>query len=307
MFQLPKCYHCGEIYPACFFCEECGEYYCDLHKEPAVHECDLVKEESILTQQCGLLPRQGLPAHITNYEMRGRTDGTYTWYRHNPINLQEESIEEESLKMKLKEVSGTICLFCVIILFSLLTLDLFSRAYICLSAYGVLNRYFWTFFTSLFVVTIDGGAGILFFLIGLFFMFKIAGDMEREYSFKFLLSLYCFCGLFSGMVYLIIRFIFSIIIPIFILDMFIFSVGVSWGSFLGLIAYKIFLKPDGEWSLYIYGLPIKLKGKSLLLILVLLRLFSGIYYGYFHILTIWTYFFELSGFLAGYIIFRFKK
>jgi len=304
---MSRCYHCGEEDRNCYYCQDCEKYYCYLHKEPRIHECSIVKEEPLITQQFNILHRQGQTSQFTVNDQRGRTDGCYTWY-HPDTNVSEETlVQENKPETKLKEIKGTLGLIVLISLFSLIAMHPIIRACTNLSAYGLLKGYYWTLFTSFFVITIENGAALLTFFIGIFFIFKIAGDIEKTSGMKFFLLLYGFCGIFSSIIYLIFRFLISFSIPLFMLEMYSFSVGVSWASFLGVITYKVFLNPEGEWNLFISILPIKLKGKSLLLILIVLRLFSGIFYGYIHVLTLLMYCFELFGILAGYFVFLYKN
>ncbi|MFX0035234.1 MAG: hypothetical protein ACFE9I_06290 [Candidatus Hermodarchaeota archaeon] len=88
-----NCAHCGEeISGDPFYCSECGQNYCILHKEPINHECNIIKEslspqqQSIATyteppqildiSQEQIYEQQTIPGVV-----RGTTDGTYTWYR----------------------------------------------------------------------------------------------------------------------------------------------------------------------------------------------------------------------------------
>ncbi|MHA1343475.1 MAG: hypothetical protein ACTSQG_05785 [Promethearchaeota archaeon] len=48
---MVKCYHCGEeIYGEPFNCSECGQSYCNLHRNPINHDCNIVRE-SLISQQ----------------------------------------------------------------------------------------------------------------------------------------------------------------------------------------------------------------------------------------------------------------
>ncbi|MFX1327764.1 MAG: hypothetical protein ACFE91_06430 [Promethearchaeota archaeon] len=87
------CAHCGEeISGDPFYCSECGQNYCILHKEPINHECNIIKESfspqeppittyteppQILDISQERIYRQQMPPGV----IRGTTDGTYTWYR----------------------------------------------------------------------------------------------------------------------------------------------------------------------------------------------------------------------------------
>ncbi len=100
---MPKCYHCGVEVPETFNCTKCGQNYCSLHKNPIDHECNIVIESQNLQQY-----QQSPPTYVessripfsqqehvyqqqlTPSEVRGTTDGTYTWYR------QEKSVPENA-------------------------------------------------------------------------------------------------------------------------------------------------------------------------------------------------------------------
>ena len=91
---MASCAHCGnEIMGEPYFCSDCGQNYCSLHKDPIDHECNIVRE-NINTQQ--MQPSttsyteysQVSPTHQEqDYQQippsiaRGTTDGTYTWFR----------------------------------------------------------------------------------------------------------------------------------------------------------------------------------------------------------------------------------
>lgn len=47
---MPKCYHCGEDEIGAYLCSECGQYFCSLHIDQITHECNLVKEESLIME-----------------------------------------------------------------------------------------------------------------------------------------------------------------------------------------------------------------------------------------------------------------
>jgi Zn-dependent protease len=100
---MPTCYHCGVEVPETFNCTKCGQNYCSLHKNPIDHECNIVIESQNLQQY-----QQSPPSYVessqipfsqqehayqqqsTPSEVRGTTDGTYTWYR------QEKSVPENA-------------------------------------------------------------------------------------------------------------------------------------------------------------------------------------------------------------------
>jgi Zn-dependent protease len=92
-----KCYHCGELFSQTFRCDKCGQEYCNRHKDPIDHECNLVRES--LNMQDNPSNQQGGFNYENSYaqrpqwteqtpspnrrrtERRGTTDGSFTWYR----------------------------------------------------------------------------------------------------------------------------------------------------------------------------------------------------------------------------------
>ncbi len=97
---MAKCEHCGQEVSELFYCSECGQNYCALHKEPIDHECSIIKE-SLKMQQIQTPPPVYSEVAPNNYgqqvsssetissETRGTTDGSFTWYqqeRHIPEN-----------------------------------------------------------------------------------------------------------------------------------------------------------------------------------------------------------------------------
>ncbi|HEY0087737.1 MAG TPA: AN1-type zinc finger domain-containing protein [Candidatus Lokiarchaeia archaeon] len=86
---MPKCYHCGENVLDLFQCNECGQSYCSLHREPLNHECNIVKESYKLSQ-ISTPTTSYIPVEAESSVVRGTTDGSYTWHR------QERSIPENA-------------------------------------------------------------------------------------------------------------------------------------------------------------------------------------------------------------------
>ncbi|MFX1302762.1 MAG: hypothetical protein ACFE9X_05325 [Promethearchaeota archaeon] len=82
---MANCAHCGEeIVGEPFYCNECGYNYCIRHKEPINHDCNIIID-SLRIQQSSTTPtisqEQMYQQPVTPGEIRGTTDGTYTWYR----------------------------------------------------------------------------------------------------------------------------------------------------------------------------------------------------------------------------------
>ena len=92
---MANCAHCGEeIVGEPFYCNDCRYNYCIRHKEPINHDCNIVRDslriqQSPTTSQTYNQNSQVSPISqeqmyqqpVTSGEIRGTTDGTYTWYR----------------------------------------------------------------------------------------------------------------------------------------------------------------------------------------------------------------------------------
>ncbi len=101
------CYHCGqEITGPSNDCNQCGQKYCSLHRDPVNHDCNIVKESSGLSPYQQVTPAQQYttPSYISspqtspsvqdqiNYQqhpsgqyqqssgVRGTSDGSFNWY-----------------------------------------------------------------------------------------------------------------------------------------------------------------------------------------------------------------------------------
>jgi len=80
-----------DIFEEPFHCSTCGLNYCARHKETLDHECNIIKENLISVQnqssiyreqpQVSQIPQQQGFQQVTPGVTRGTTDGTYTWYR----------------------------------------------------------------------------------------------------------------------------------------------------------------------------------------------------------------------------------
>jgi len=112
---MPICYHCGENVNQTFHCNQCGQDYCVLHKEPMNHDCNIVRESLQMQQSAGPsyvnVPQTspGIQDRIYSQQtpspqyrqpqtssaqqsavVRGTTDGSFTWYR------REQAIPENA-------------------------------------------------------------------------------------------------------------------------------------------------------------------------------------------------------------------
>jgi len=286
----------------------CLNSYCKFHIDPVVHECSLIIESGKLQHEYNVVLHPDIADHNNpSYTVRGSTDGYYAWAPTEVAVEPKKPPSTSKFMTHLKDYEGTLFLLSLIVLFSFFSLDSWNRQYISLSVFGVILRFYWTFFTSLFVVTLNRPEELLFFLINLLFMFKVVSDLEKKTNLKHVFLVFVFCGLFSGVFFLVITFYFAFTMPFDLMALIFFSVGLGGAGFLGLTAYSVFLEPDLKWDLHCYGVPIRLKGKNLLLVVVALRLVPFFFSGLFTIISFLLYCSELCGILAVFIYFKCLK
>ena len=299
------CFHCGELGSELKLCPTCLNSYCEFHIDPVVHECRLNIESGKFQHEYNVVLHPEIAEHNNpGYTVRGSTDGYYAWAPPEVAIETKKSTSTSNFLTHLKDYEWTLFLLTLIVLFSIFSLDFWNRQYISLSAFGIILRYYWTFFTSLFVVTLNRPEELLFFLIGLLFMFKVINDLEKKTNLKHVFFVFAFSGLFSGVFFLLITFLFAFTMPFSFIALLFFSVGLGGAGFLGLTAYSVFLEPDLKWNLHSYGIPLRMKGKNLLLVIVGLRLLPFLFTGFLSIFSFFPYCSELFGVLAAFIYFK---
>ena len=302
---MPKCFHCGELGSDLVMCHTCLNSYCEFHIDPVVHECGLTIESRKMQHEYNVVLHPDIADHNNpSYTVRGSTDGYYAWASPEGEAQSIKSASKSDFITQLKDYEGILFLLSLVVLFSLFSLDMWNRQFISLNAYNISLGYYWTFFTSLFIVTMNSVEEVLFFVISLAFSFMVMRNLEKKTSIKLVYFVFGFSGLFSGVLFLIIRLTFAFYIPIDVLDLFFFTVGLGGAGLLGLTAFSVFLEPNQEWNLHTYGIPIKMKGKSLLLVIVALRLVPILFTGFLSIFSFLTYCSELFGILAAFIYFK---
>ena len=283
----------------------CLKSYCEFHFDPVVHECILTVESGKSQHEYNVVLHPEIADHNNpSYTVRGSTDGYYAWAPPESAPQSIKSASKGNFLTQLKDFEGLLFLLSLLVLFSLFSLDLWNRQFISLNAYNISLGHYWTFFTSLFVVTMNSVEEILFFIIGLAFSFMVMRNLEKKKGLKLVYFVFGFSGLFSGALFLLIRVTFAFYIPIEMLDVFFFTVGLGGAGLLGLTAFSVFLEPNQEWNLHTYGIPIRMKGKSLLLVIVALRLLPFLFTGFFSIFSFLPYCSELLGILAAFIYFK---
>ena len=296
------CFHCGRIVSDLFICDCCYNFYCKDHLDPDDHDCKLKIESNQLQHEYNIAMHPELvQKNKPDFVMRGTIDGTYNWTPPELNKPTKKSSFKNNFLLQIKSYQGPLFLLSTILFFSLISLDFWNREYISLSAYGLSLRYYWIFITSLFIVSLNNLGDIIFLIIELVLMFLIINNLKQKTSVKLIYSIFSFSGIFSGIIFLFINAFFMLINLIYL---FFFTVGLGGAGFLGLIAFSVSLEPEVEWNFYVNGIPIRLKGKNLLIFILFLRLIHTFLYGYFSFLTVILSFIDIFGILAGFIFFK---
>ncbi len=285
--------HCGEqIGYLPFKCKYCGGTFCKKHRLPENHECSFeLKHTPVVPISSGEPPR-----------------------RYQELTLKKPKKREYEYRSFKRTVTrktkykGTKFLMFMILIFSVVAF-IFSlielHPYLYLSVHGLLYYFsYHTFFTALFIGSgpMDPIGLFLLFII-LYFLYLMARVIEIQYGPKFLISLYILSGLFSAMIFVLLRFLLHFYYPI---ETYPVYVGLAWGGVLGIISFSIFPYYNRKITGLMYFIPMRMKGKTFLIIIVLVRLIPGLFFSLFSPLNIIYYLPDLGGILAAYLVFRIK-
>ena len=110
----------------------------------------------------------------------------------------------------------------------------------------------------------------------------------------------------TAVFYILIRIALSYIYPLNNI-LFIIPIGLATGAILGLISFIVYFNPDSEMMLFCFFIPVKMKGRTLLIVLILFRVIPGLLFSLFYgPASFAIYFPDLGGILAAYLVFYFK-
>jgi hypothetical protein len=310
---LAYCEFCGnQIGYLPFTCKYCGGTFCKKHRLPENHECTFeLKHVSVvpaapkgsnqLYQDIDLkkpASKEYLdkgPKALKKYLKRQDRE------RKKTLKTYESS---QKLYGKSTQFSGTKTLFLMIIIFSIVgiifTLNYIPQ-YIYLSLHDLIFGFtYHTFITSLFASEIEF-FGFFFMIIMLMFLYFMARSIEATKGSKFLFKLYIISTLFSAVFYIILRLSLHFYIPI---ELFPVYVGFAWGGILGLLSYSLFPIMNQPITTMMYFIPMRLKGRTFLYIIILFRLIPGLLLALTNPIYVLFYLPDLGGILGSYIVYK---
>jgi membrane associated rhomboid family serine protease len=197
---------------------------------------------------------------------------------------------------------GTIYLILLIFIMSLFSF--IHPLYLTLSSLSFVNFWFWTLITSFFVSYTDFyGLFLLIFLILVFYI--MLRNLEQTFGTIFLFKLYFLCGFMTGASYVLLW----LVLQRFYYGTIIIPIGLASGAFLGLICFPVFLNFNKDIIFRFFFIPIRMKGKIIIVILFLSKLIPGLLLAIGNPLYLLIYIPDLGGGLGSYLIYlvRYKN
>ena len=133
----------------------------------------------------------------------------------------------------------------------------------------------------------------------------IIKNIEQAFGTKFLLRLYLVCALFSGLVYFILWIIVEMLLipPGFVIKI---PYGLASGALLGVICFMIFINWKRQMTFLIFFMPIRMKGKTIIIVLILIKLIPGLLFAIDYPPALLIYLPDLGGILASYLVYNYK-
>ena len=289
------CENCGEqITYLPFKCKYCGGVYCKKHRLPENHQCTFeIKHGPIIPLNLRESPSKGVNSHRTSREFK-------KYIKRQEKQKQRTIKDYESYGIKKTKTSSITYLIIAIFIMSIAAMV--YPLYLTLSSYSFLGFYFWTFFTSLFVSYTSDFFGLFFLAILILFFYMIIKNIERVFGTKFLLQLYFICAIFTGLVYILLMLLLQLIYGSGI----IVPYGLASGALLGVICFMIFMNWNREMTFLIFFLPIRMKGRTIIIFLVLLKVVPGLLFAMGNPFYLLVYLPDLGGILASYLVHYFK-
>ncbi len=285
---MPFCVYCGEeLGYLPFKCKYCGGTFCKKHRLPENHECSFeLKHISVVPTSSGEPIRRYQEVPLKKPKKR---EYVYSGFQRAVTGKPE--------------YKGTKFLIFMIVIFSVVAF-IFSliglESYLYLSVQGLIYYYsYQTFFTAMFISS-GGFFGLFFLIIMVYFLYYMARYIEVQYGTKFLICLYILCCLFSAMIYVLLRLLLHLYYPI---ETYPVYVGLAWGGILGILSFTIFPYYNRKMTGLMYFIPIRVKGRTFLLFIILIRLIPGLIYTLFDPLYILYYIPELGGIVAAYLVY----
>ncbi len=301
------CEFCGEkIGYLPFKCKYCGGVFCKKHRLPENHECTFELKHVPLVPNTST---GGNPLLIKPQKLKSKSKQQKQL--NNYLKRQDQHYIPRVKRSNNWNANfgGTKALLIFILILSIVA-SLFRQfnlqLYIYFSLSGLINNYaFQTIITSLFITDIDlfsfyAFLDIIFLAIMLFFTYLLSRTIEIRFGSFFLFKLFMVSSFFSLLFFILLRLTLIEIVPITIINA--IPMGFAWGGILGLISYSLFPIMNQEITAFMAIIPIRLKGKTFLYVIIILRIFPIL----FSPLSFVVYLPDLGGILGAWILFQYQ-
>ncbi|MFX1314927.1 MAG: AN1-type zinc finger domain-containing protein [Promethearchaeota archaeon] len=309
---MTYCEFCGEqISYLPFNCKYCGGTFCKKHRLPENHQCTFELKHVPVVPTTSKEPKKRYQdvtvKKPTTQEYLTKGPRALKKYLKRQEKQRRQAMRSVESYRGVPQYNYTKILFGLIIVFSITAMffPISIAHYIFFSLPGLIYYYtYHTFFTALFVSSGDF-IGLFFLFIMLFFLYFMARNIELNYGWKFLIKLYVICCLFSALFYILLRLALVYYAP---LNVSVMKFGLAWGGIYGLISYSIFPLMNREITALMTFIPLRMRGRSFLLMIILIRLLPGLFFALIYNDPIYLLYFlpELGGILGAYIIYKYQ-
>ncbi len=295
---MPFCETCGEkIGYLPFKCKYCGGVFCKKHRLPENHDCTFELKHTPVVP----VPTRSLSQTISPISQKSSTN--------TPRKIKKYLKRQEKQKIKTirdfedygyRGAKGTKYLIALIFILSLVTF--IYPLFLTLSSLSFLNLWLWSLITSFFVSYTQDLFGLFFLIILIILFYVMIKNLERTFGTKFLLRLYFLCGFMTALFYILLWLAlqpfygYIIVVPI----------GLASGALLGVISFMIFLNINREMTFLVFFMPIRMKGRTIIIFLVLLNLIPGLLLAIGDLLYLLVYLPDLGGIFGSYLLYYFK-
>ncbi|MHA1472127.1 MAG: AN1-type zinc finger domain-containing protein [Promethearchaeota archaeon] len=304
------CENCGEkISFLPFKCKYCGGSFCKEHRLPENHQC------SFESKHIPIITSALKESKLKHSDSNKGSINVSKYIRRQEKQEKKSQKQMRRLSYKKTQFRGIKGILLLIIIFSVVAIvfrTLGIEEYVFISLNGIIYKFtIHTLFTSLFVYSINPFDSFFFFsIIFIFLIFYFAYSMgkmiESAFGMRFLVKLFLFSGFVSLIFYFLLRFGILFYYPL-ANSSYFDSVGLVWGGLFGLFTFTIFPAMNQRRTALITILPIRMSGKSLLLVIILFRLVPGLIYGLGGSPLYFLYYIpELGGILGSYLVYKYR-
>lgn len=255
-----------------FTCKYCGGTFCKNHRLPENHKCGL-KLKSVSAPISNTSPAMNatsIPREVPMYQNRQLEREMPRETR--TTRIQRMSFSDTPFISPSNNLNGTYLIMILNAIFYILSLVI-PRAYLLLNINYLVNFYqIQTLFTSLFIPE-----GILSLIFSEILFYMMGRAIETKFGGKFYFTLYCVTGLMTtAAIFLIQGLGYIPTLAMMNPGSFVF-LSPNSGIFIGIItffAYTIGL--DSRLTFYFFFVPVNLKAKYIIIVIVALNLISGL-------------------------------